>query len=81
MSEQVRCHYDSSLGLDFDTVIDRAVGREADFGGMATFCDRRDLGWFVNSKAEADRIRKRLATCPEVTIVETTDGSAGGSVI
>ena len=72
MIEQVRCQYFTSLGLDFDSVVEHCVGRVADFGGFSS-CGQRDLGWSVNSKAEADRIRQRLATCPEVTIVETTD--------
>ncbi len=69
----IRCYYNSSLWPEFDATVHHAVGRDSDFAGMNN-CGRRDLGWFTLGIGEADRILERLATCPEVTIVETPDG-------
>lgn len=71
---KVRCHYDESLGLDFARVVEQAVGREAGGAGTGICKGRRDMIWAVDSEADADELRERLASCPEVTIVETTDG-------
>ena len=73
MTEHVRCHDDSSLRFDFDNVLFHLVGRISDDSGTNFLSGERDHGWHCYDKAEADRIRQRLATCPEVTVVETSN--------
>lgn len=70
MSERyvIRCWYASTLAPEFDKVVERAVGRQSSFGGMDIRDGRRLLGWSLHSKVDADELRKRLASCPEVTV-------------
>lgn len=75
---EVRCHYDVSLYPKFDEVLYHLVGRVSNDSGARGFgpgcAGQRDHGWKCYDETEVARVKDRLATCPEVTIVETTDG-------
>ena len=65
---KVRCSYDTMLATAFDATVHHAVGRESDFSGVDCINSMRELGWSCKDEAEANELRRRLATCPEVTV-------------
>ncbi len=66
---KVRCHYyKCSSESILDELIHKAVGRVSDFSGFDTKSGKRVLGWSCKDEAEATELRKRLASCPEVTV-------------
>ena len=67
---EVRIHFDFSLWPEVDNVVKQLIGRDPSFAGTDTCSGERLLGYSCEDKAEAVRLRRLLATCPEVRIVE-----------